>query len=359
MDGEGLHETRRVRVRRDPALDVGEKACELHQQDEGDQHADECEPLVVEDVVREARCPERRRDQGQQQHRMLLREPEPHEAVRAVVAPALRDRAALEQPHDRDERRVEDRHGQHENRQQERRHRRPGDLPARGEAQRRQREPEHLRAGIAHEDERLAPTTEVEGQEAGTCERPRERDREDGVARMDGDRVDREERERDRSEGRGEPIHVVEQVERVRHPDEPDQRERPGDHLVVDQLHVRPGGEHDDRRGELDGELADRRQRTQVVDQPCGEEERDPGVDPCDLAGGRDRTGGDGQPQPDGDPGEDPDPSEQRGRALVPAVGRGCRDQACCHRGAEQDPDGERSGGKSGDGREGAHVGRG
>ncbi len=142
----------------------------------------------------------------------------------------------------------------------------------------------------------LLPRPEVEGQEAGTGERPCERDREDGVARVDGDRVDREERERDRRKGRGEPVHVVEQVERVRHADEPEQCEAPGDDLRVDQLHVGPGRQHDDRRCKLDCELADRRQRAQVVDQPCGEEQRDPGVDPGDLARCGNRADGDGEP---------------------------------------------------------------
>ena len=45
--------------------------------------------------------------------------------------------------------------------------------------------------------------------------------------------------------------------------------------LVVDELDVRPGGEHDRRGGALRGELRERRQAAQVVDEPGGEDERD------------------------------------------------------------------------------------
>lgn len=215
---------------------------------------------------------------------------------------------------------------------------------------------EYLRPGVAHEDERLSARAQVEGQEAGTGERAGEREREHRVARVDRHCVDCKEGKGDRSQARGEPVHVVEEVERVRHADEPQERERPGKDLRVDQLDVGSGRQHEDRRSELDGELAERRQRMQVVDHAGDEEQRDPAVDAGDLAGRGHRADGDGEPQSDGDAGEDPDPAEKRRGALVPAVGRRRRDQALRDRRAQQDPNGESGGGESGEGREGAHV---
>ena len=81
--------------------------------------------------------------------------------------------------------------------------------------------------------------------------------------------------ERDPGERRREAVHVVEQVERVRHPDEPEDRERPRDDVRVDQLHVRAGREHDHRGGDLQRELQLRRERTHVVDEPGDEQQRD------------------------------------------------------------------------------------
>ena len=75
--------------------------------------------------------------------------------------------------------------------------------------------------------------------------------------------------------------------------------------MRVDQLDAGARCEHDHRRGDLQRELQLRRERTHVVDQPRDEEERDPGVDPRDLLGRRDRAGRDRGPDPDGQPGED------------------------------------------------------
>ena len=100
------------------------KAAELHEQREGDEHADRGDPAVAERLVGEAGRAERRRDQRQQHDGSRLGDAERDEPVRAVVAPALRDGPSVEQPHDRHERRVEDRHGEHEHRQHERRDRR-------------------------------------------------------------------------------------------------------------------------------------------------------------------------------------------------------------------------------------------
>ena len=51
------------------------------------------------------------------------------------------------------------------------------------------------------------------------------------------------------------------------------------DHLVVDDLDVRTGGEDDRRRAALGGELRERPDAAEVVGEPGEEDERDPGVD--------------------------------------------------------------------------------
>ena len=147
---------------------------------------------------------------------MLLRHAEAHEPVRRVVATALRDGSALEQPNRRHERRVEDRDGEDEDRQEERCDGRPSDVPARCETERGECEPEHLRAGVAHEDERLLARAKVERQEARAGARAGEGEGQVSIVWMDGDSVDCEEAKRDPGERRGETVHVVEQVERVR-----------------------------------------------------------------------------------------------------------------------------------------------
>ena len=125
----------------------------------------------------------------------------------------------------------------------------------------------------------LPRRAQVERQEACARERSGEREGEREVARMDGDRVDREEGERDPGHRRRQPVHVVEQVEGVRDADEPDDGDRVADELVVDELHVRPGAEHDRRSADLGGELRERRQAEEVVGEAGQEDERAPGVD--------------------------------------------------------------------------------
>ena len=120
-------------------------------------------------LVGEARSAERGRDERQQDDGAVLREPVGNEAVRGVVAAALVDGPAVEHPRDRDECRVEDRDGEHEHGQDQRRDGRAGDAPARHEAERRERESEHLRAGVAHEDERRAAGRRLKGRNPRTA----------------------------------------------------------------------------------------------------------------------------------------------------------------------------------------------
>ena len=167
------------------------------------------------------------------------------------------------------------------------------------------------------------PGRRLNGQEAGARERAREREREHGVVRVDGHGVDREEPERDRGERRREAVHVVEQVERVRHPDEPEERDRAGEDVVVDELDGRPGREHDRAGGDLRGELRERAaggRRSSTS--PATKSERDRRRRaPSSACVGSNAPDGDREPEARAEPGEDADAAEHRRRALVPAVG--------------------------------------
>ena len=79
---------------------------------------------------------------------------------------------------------------------------------------------------------------QVVGQEAQARETDAEGDRKRDVVWVNGHGVDREVGTRDRREGRGEPVHVVEQVEGVRHPDEPQCADRRCEDPVGDDLHA-------------------------------------------------------------------------------------------------------------------------
>ena len=270
-------------------LDLADEARELDEQGEAEEDADGRDPGVVEDGVREARRAERRRHEREQDERTALREAAVDDPVRGVVAAALADRPSLEQPHDRDERRVEDRHREHEDRQEQRRDRRPGDVPAREQAEAGEDEAEHLAARVAHEDRRGPAGADVEGEEAEAGERERQREHEHEVVLVHGGGVDREVAGGDRGERRGEAVHVVEQVERVRHPDEPEQPDRDREDVVADDLDGEAAREHDHGGGELGAELRERRQRADVVDEAGDEQDRAAREDAAELGAPRQR----------------------------------------------------------------------
>ena len=75
-------------------------------------------------------------------------------------------------------------------------------------------------------------------------------------------------------ERRREPVHVVEQVERVRHPDEPEQRERPRDRpaLWINCTSV-PVASTMTAAANWRASFASGGSATQVVDQPGDEED--------------------------------------------------------------------------------------
>ena len=309
------------RLRGPAPVDVGEEARELDDHGERQEHADDGYLRVVDHRVRETRRTERGGDGREQDHRPAVRQAVVHEPVRAVVAAALVERAPLEQSHDRDERRIQDRDGEDEQGQDEGRDRRLSHLQGRRDAARGEREAEDLAAGVAHEDPRGPLAAQVEGQERDAGAEQRERDDEDGDVRVQRCGVDREEQRGDRGEHRGEAVHVVEHVERVRQPDQPQRREREGEPVIRDDRHLEAGREDYCRGAELDDELDDRRHAEDVVEHAGDEEHRAARDDPEHLlvrAG--DRADGDRCADSDCEAGEDADAAEVGRRPVVPAV---------------------------------------
>ncbi len=256
-----------------------------------------------------------------------------------MVAAALMDRPAVEQPCHGHERGVEDRHRQDEHGEDQRGDRGPGDLPARDEAERGKCKAEHLASRVAHEHERAAAAPEVERQEAEARESAGQSERERRVVGVHRDRVDGEEEERDRGERRSEAVHVVEQVERVRKPDQPDDGDRISDDLVVHELDVRAAHDHDRGGGALRGQLGERPEPVEVVDEAADEHERDRRVDPDKRAIDVERAGSSRCPEADAEACEDPDPAEARRVGVMPAIlARDCK-KASARRRAQKCPD--------------------
>ena len=254
----------------------------------------------------------------------MLGEAPVDEPVRCVVLAALVDRASLDHPRGRDERGVQDRHGEDEHREHERGDRGLRDLPARREPERAEGEPEHLAAGIAHEDQRGLPRPEVEDEEAEARAHERQGEHEQETLLVDGERVDREERGADQGEGPGETVHVVEQVEGVRHPDEPEGAERRGEEVVRDDLDGQPAGERDRGGAELGRELEPCGQRVDVVDETGDEEDRGPAEDAEELLVGVDAADRDRRADPGGEPEVEADAPEGRGRCSLQRSPLGC-----------------------------------
>ena len=173
-----------------------------------------------------------------------------------MVAAALRDRTALHEADGGDERRVQDGDGEHEQRDQQGGNGRLGHLPARGQPERGEHEPEHLAAGVAHEHRRRSAGAEVEGEEPERREPDRQREHEQQVLLVQVHGVDREERGGDHRQRPGEAVHVVEQVEGVRHADQPEPAEERGQDAVGDDLDAEAGAEDARRRGDLRASLA-------------------------------------------------------------------------------------------------------
>ena len=290
----------------------------------------------AEHVVSERGRPEQRREQCQRRDRLLLGEAVVDEPVGGVVGAALGDGPALDRPAHGHKRRVQDRDREHEQRQHDARQRRAGGRPARCERERGEAEADHLAAGVAHEDARAAAGTQVEGEEADAGAAEGERDDERELARVLVEGGDSEDCAGDGRERRGQAVHVVEQVEGVRDPDEPDESQRRREHVVADDLDGQAGGEHDARGRKLRRELRDRLERVDVVDEAGNEQDRAAGDDAEQLAAGVCRIDQDGGGDAGHEAEEDADAAEDGRRARMPALTGRVGDEASADAGTQQ-----------------------
>ena len=80
---------------------------------------------------------------------------------------------------------------------------------------------------------------------------------------------------------------------------------------AVHDLDVRAGREDDRGASELRGDLGERRQRADVVDQACEEEQARSGEDPDELAARLERPECDGEPHPGAQADVDPHPADE------------------------------------------------
>ena len=193
------------------------------------------------------------------------------------------------------------------------------------------------------------PGRRLNGRKAEAREAEREREHEHEIVAVDGRRVDREIGAGDRRERRGEAVHVVEQVEGVRDPDEPEGRDGDGDDVVREQLDAEPRGDHDCRRAELRGELRHRPEVADVVDQAGHEQQRAAHHDASELERRLDRADELGAGEAEEQAQEDADAAEDRSRPVVPALAGRSRKQPCPERRAQERSESQVGNGQSGD----------
>jgi hypothetical protein len=166
---------------------------------------------------------------------------------------------------------------------------------------------------------------------------------------MDGDRVEGEVRRGDRGKRRRKPVHVVEQVEGVRHPDEPQEAERDRDPVAVDELHGQAARERDAGSADLEPKLRPGRKCPEIVDEAGQEEQRAPADDAPKLAARLEGARGHGYADPGDDAREDPQPADERRLALVPAIVPRRGREPVGERATKSRPDHRKGGRQSGD----------
>ena len=135
----------------------------------------------------------------------------------------------------------------------------------------------------------------------------------------------------DHGEARREPVHVVEQVEGVRHADEPERR-RAGSRAtgVCDDLHAGAGRE-DDRRARRAARRASRAGGSERMSstRPARKRSVAPAKMPTSCAVAVSGPASDGEPEPDREADVDADAADERRRGRAPAARSGARSRSC------------------------------
>ncbi len=302
---------------RDLVLAVHAHAGEIHAEDGQHDHEarDRSEAHVEAEVTDENReRPAEERERPEHPHRVTLGEAESHEAMRRVIASALRRRASGELARQRHERRVEDRDAEHEHRHRQRRDHATRPPAARFLAEQRaarEEEADEHRAAVAHEDRRGVVVVDEESDQ-----RAEEREQHQRRIRLSAEQEVHGQRQRgDRRDAGREPVHVVEHVHGVRHADEPEERDQ----------HVERGrsgprqheAEVDDRGGaeQLSAEFLIGLEVEEVVDQAEEKHRRAAAEDDPHLA-----ARADAHEHCRHDSEEDRHAAEHRRRRLMPAI---------------------------------------
>jgi hypothetical protein len=251
----------------------------------------------------------------------------------------LRHGPAGEFAEDHDKERIKDRDQQDQDRNGEYRKEAPRPSPHWIRAQQcrtGQKEPDEHRAAVTHEDRGRVRVVHQESHERGG-----EDGEQESVGRLPiAHEAGREEGGGDRGDARRQPVHVVEQVDRIGDADQPDERDRHVEHGCLRPGQREPEGNHDRRSHDLADQLLVRLEADQIVQQPDQEQERACAQDHEER--GRKRHQG----QVDqGHRDEDRHAPHQGCGLLVPAIALGSRHQTSLpclgtHQGGdEQNPD--------------------
>ena len=262
--------------------------------------------------------------------------------MRRMVAAAHRDRTTSQGARDRHERRVEDRHQQQEDREEQHRDQAARVRPASDQAEAADEDPDEEAAGVAHEDRGRVEVVDEEAEE-GADDDGGER-RAFRIAVRDVEH--QPEPGGERSDAGGQPVHVVEEVDGVGDPDDPDQRQDDVERRVAGKAQLQ--AETGERRGDdnLGDELRLRLERPGVVDGPDGEQGQ-PAGEQQEHARIADRHRGGAGHHGAGDR----HAAEQRDAGAMPAVRLGRRDRTDAkgealddHRQHDADEEGEAAG---------------
>ena len=127
---------------------------------------------------------------------------------------------------------------------------------------------------------------------------------------MRGRGVQGEEAGGDRGDGGGDAVHVIQQVDGVRHADEPENADRRREYGIVHRRDADAAREHDRHGSELCADLRDGAEAARVVDEAGDEDDRAAAEDAEQLGARRDGAGGNRRPDAGENAGEDSDASE-------------------------------------------------
>src|SRR5690606_27880720 len=205
-----------------------------------------------------------------------FRKPESDEPMRRVVAPALRDLSAPNFSHERNKRRVKDRDDEDQCRYGEDRQD-PAAASAAAclvdEYRARQNEPDEHRSAIAHKDRCGIEVKDQKPKQSADKDRRKQQ----FVTLPDAQETCRKPDSADRGYSGGKAVHIVEQIDRIRDPDDPKARDPNVDDLVARQRHRQAEADQDRRTKKLAKQLLIRPNVENIVNQADRKKDRSAG----------------------------------------------------------------------------------